>query len=978
MTVTSAGEILIFALVIARHRIWGVILMPYIVRKDIASDYYSATEALFPVPAENTIVNLLPEEREIVTILNQYSDRQLFRLFSREKNVKEFLVNVTAERIENHIRPYIEKRIYKCLEIARNESIPVFYRKSSIKSFHDEEIIIIEQGNAHPVFRFERNPQHSTYNLRLETGGKPLDIIKCNTEIICNSPCVIRYENRLIFVSDIDSAKLKPFLIKESVVIPRNSEKKYYATFVRNAINRFRVEAAGFQIFNTEPVKEAIINIETGLRGLPELILKFNYSANIVYAGEKEDSFTEFEDKNGEYIFRKYLRDFPWEEECIKILGGLGFFTDDGIHFKISYLTGDYTADLYATVEAVNGCYDELTGAGFIVRAEKLGKKYNLYPVNMIMDHRLSGDWFDVRAKVKIGEFEIPFIRFRNNLLSGIREYELPDGTIAILPEAWFSQYRYIFEFGRVEDEVLKIHKQHFSLIGQIMVEDGKSMSQKLEKLLLPESIPSVAPPENMKTSLRKYQLEGLNWLVWLQSADLGGCLADDMGLGKTIQTLALLLYNKENKITGRVMQVSTQLTLFDPEPECLTSLIVVPASLIYNWENEIKKFTPSLKFYTYKGLQRNKNDLYFSSYDLVLTNYHIVRQDIEVLSGFHFHYIVLDESQTIKNPSSMIFRAVSMLKADHRLVLTGTPVENSLSDLWTQLNFVNPGLLGSLIFFKREFARPIEKLKDEEKGISLKKIIKPFVLRRTKEMVASNLPPLTEQTIFCDMTEEQSEIYEKEKSAIRNSILKTIEVPGHEQNAIMILQGLMRLRQLANHPVIVMEDYVGGSGKFESVTRDLENVLTENHKILVFSSFVKHLMLYAEYLNEKKIKYSVLTGSSTDRGNIIEGFQKDSENKIFLISLKAGGVGLNLTSADYVFILDPWWNPAAEMQALSRAHRIGQDKNVFVYRYISSSTIEEKINRLQEKKSKLAETFIQSNNPLKDMNLSSILEIIG
>ena len=325
-----------------------------------------------------------------------------------------------------------------------------------------------------------------------------------------------------------------------------------------------------------------------------------------------------------------------------------------------------------------------------------------------------------------------------------------------------------------------------------------------------------------------------------------------------------------------------------------------------------------------------------------------------------------------------MVFKTVIRLKSDFRLVLTGTPVENSLTDLWTQLNFVNPGLLGNLSFFRREYAKPIEKKRDDEKELQLRKIIKPFILRRTKEMVARDLPPVTEQTVYCDMTDDQSKLYEEEKSAVRNSILKNIESSGLEKSAIVVLQGLMKLRQISNHPVMAYEDYSAESGKFETVVHDMESVISEGHKILVFSSFVKHLELYSAVLSKKRIKFSILTGASTNREKIVNGFQNDPSNKIFLISLKAGGVGLNLTAADYVFILDPWWNPAAEIQALSRAHRIGQDKSVFVYRYISSDSIEEKIVRLQEKKSRLADTFVQSNNPLKDIDLKQILEIIS
>jgi len=449
------------------------------------------------------------------------------------------------------------------------------------------------------------------------------------------------------------------------------------------------------------------------------------------------------------------------------------------------------------------------------------------------------------------------------------------------------------------------------------------------------------------------------------------------MGLGKTIQTLALLQHNKEALSAPITEEAPGQLRLFKEEQEILTSLIIVPASLIFNWENEIKRFVPGMLVRSHKGTQRKKNTEWFSDYDIIISSYHTVRQDIDIFSAFKFHYIILDESQVIKNPGSALYRTMIRLRSDFKLVLTGTPVENSLTDLWSQLNFVNPGLLGDLSFFRREFAKPIEKAGDDKKEFNLRKIIKPFILRRTKEMVAIDLPPLTEQTVFCDMTEEQFRIYDEEKSAVRNSILKSIEAEGVEKSAIVVLQGLMRLRQISNHPVMTFEDYISGSGKFDTVLQDIESVISEGHKILIFSSFVKHLNLYADALREKRTGFTLLTGASTNREKIVSSFQNDPLNKVFLISLKAGGVGLNLTAADYVFILDPWWNPASEMQAMSRAHRIGQDKSVFIYRYITTNSIEEKIVRLQEKKSRLAETFISSNNPLKDIDIQEILRII-
>lgn len=974
----SGKKTRLFALILTHHRLWGSVLMPYILSGESGRAYYRLSEALSPFPAIDTLATLAPEERDSVSIINEYSDRNLFKLFSKHESVKEFLEKVTPDWIENFIRPFIESRIHKCFSLARDEAIPVFLQKAKISTLHLEDRLNFPGEYARPVFRFNRDDQQSTYSLSLEHGGNLINLRKSVVDIICTSPCLIREGNNIIFISDVDGSKLKPFITKEHVLIPKNAELKYFAGFVLNAVNNFRVEGTGFKITEEQPVKEAVLNIETGLKGSPVIILKYDYSGTEIFPVDTASSFTRFYEDKGEYIYRKCHRDYEWERNCVKTLGEHGFYSDDDVNFSFEGLTGDRKQDLYITVEAVSRNINELSASGFRLGEVKLEKKYNLKPVSLGISHRLIDDWFDLKAIVRIGEFEIPFIRFRRNILEGIREYELPDGSIAILPEAWFTKYKNIFEFGKSDDDSLLIHKQHFSLLPDTFDDKDCYGCGQLDKLLIPDEIPSLTPPSGLKCELRQYQLDGLSWMYWLQSSGLGGCLADDMGLGKTIQTLSLLQHNRENSKPVQIRDLNEDLTLFDTPVIKLTSLIVVPASLIYNWENEIRRFAPEMKVYSYKGNQRRKSTSYFHYFDIIISSYHTVRQDIEILSLFQFHYIILDESQVIKNPSSMIFKTVTRLRSDFRLVLTGTPVENSLTDLWTQLNFVNPGLLGNLSFFRREYAKPIEKKRDDDKELQLRKIIKPFILRRTKEMVAADLPPVTEQTVFCDMTDEQGELYEKEKSAVRNSILKNIETSGLEKSAIVVLQGLMKLRQISNHPVMAYEDYGAGSGKFENVLQYMESVISEGHKILVFSSFVKHLDLYAAVLSRQRTRYAMLTGASTNREKIVNSFQNDPSNRIFLISLKAGGVGLNLTAADYVFILDPWWNPAAEIQALNRAHRIGQDKSVFVYRYISSDTIEEKIVRLQEKKSRLADTFIHSNNPLKDIDLSQILEIIG
>jgi len=305
-------------------------------------------------------------------------------------------------------------------------------------------------------------------------------------------------------------------------------------------------------------------------------------------------------------------------------------------------------------------------------------------------------------------------------------------------------------------------------------------------------------------------------------------------------------------------------------------------------------------------------------------------------------------------------------IKARQRLVLTGTPLENSLSDLWSQMNFLNKGLLGSYNFFKQNYQTPIENRSDTKAEDKLQLLIRPFILRRTKNEVARDLPPLTESVMYCPMTPEQQKAYEREKSIVRNSIMASIEANGVNNSSIIILQGLTRLRQLSNHPLMVKDIGDVGSGKFSEIFLALSNILAEDHKVLIFSSFVTHLELLKQQIEEIGWKYSLLTGKTNNREEVINNFQNDPENRIFLISLKAGGVGLNLTSADYVFIVDPWWNPAAENQAISRAHRIGQEKNVFVYRFITENSIEEKIQNLKDRKSALADKFINSNNPFK------------
>ncbi|MCA1755956.1 MAG: DEAD/DEAH box helicase [Bacteroidales bacterium] len=966
-----------FALILTTHRMWGSLLIPYMVTGLEGRSYLTPEESLSPYASPDTINEITEHELEIINLANSCSDRYLFRLFSREKNVMQFLDRVTEERLVNHIRPYIEKKLALITGIVRSYGVPVYRQKTRTVNLHSEDLLIVEPVNAEPLFRFIREDDVIRYELQISLRDKPLPLVNQDMEIICNSPCIIRHNDIITEVKDMEGSKLKPFLTKKSIRIPSSHEERYFSGFIRNIVNSNRVEATGFRIDHIVAEKRRILTIERGIRNSPVIIVSFRYEEDEIFSNSRSTSFTRLKKINGIYRFEKYYRDTPWEEETHNLLLELGFFSDDRVNYSATGNSEDPETEFYSLVEQVNTVYPELEKSGFSIRQGSADKVYLFDRVELTINYETGIDWFDLKAMVLIGYTEFPFLTFRRNIIDGNREFTLPDGKVFILPEEWFKKYRNLLELGTPEGDTLKVQKQHFALLNEAFSGDECRSCDALGKLVLPGALPQVTIPGEVNAELRPYQVNGVSWMLFLQDNNLGGCLADDMGLGKTLQTLVMLLYNRNARTEPPEKTSEGQMTLFRENSAKLTSLIIVPASLVYNWEKEVMLYTPSLKTHCHQGMNRRKDTSLFSRYDIILSSYHTVRQDIEFISRFHFHYVILDESQVIKNPASQLYKSVSRLQSDHRLVLTGTPVENSLTDLWTQLNFVNNGLLGSLAWFRKEFARPIEKEQSVQQEEKLQKIIRPFILRRSKSEVASDLPPVSEQTVFCDMTDEQQKLYDEEKSAIRNLITDVNEGVADDKKSIVVLQGLMRLRLLSNHPLLSDPHYPDRSGKFDTVTGDIENILSEGHKILIFSSFVKHLDLLGDLLRRKSIRHATLTGKSTNREKIVNSFQNNPDCRVFLISMKAGGVGLNLTAADYVFILDPWWNPAVEMQALNRAHRIGQEKSVFVYRFISTGSIEEKILRLQEKKSKLAETFTGSNNPFSDLDIEEMLELL-
>lgn len=566
--------------------------------------------------------------------------------------------------------------------------------------------------------------------------------------------------------------------------------------------------------------------------------------------------------------------------------------------------------------------------------------------------HLSSGmDWFDAKVELVFGDQQIGIKEIQKALTNKQSFVQLDDGTLGILPDEWIKKYALLFKVGEGKNNQLRLSKFHLSVIDELYEQrDEEELSfeldEKYERLREFKSIPETPVPAELDDRLRPYQISGFQWLNYLKTVGWGGILADDMGLGKTVQALTMLSY-------------------FAKENNGLKALVVCPTTLIYNWENEIKKFTPSLNWRIHHGNVRAKTKEELAGFNIIITTYGTLRSDIQMLMKVPFDYAVLDESQAIKNPFSKVTKAACLLNARNRVCMSGTPLQNNTFDIFAQMNFLNPGLLGTVEFFRNEFSTPIDKFGEQEQKEHLKKLLYPFILRRTKEQVAKDLPDKTETILFCEMEDKQREVYEAYRQSYRNKILGVIDDQGVGKSQLTILQGLMKLRQICDSPAILNEEekYPNDSIKLQELTREITENIGE-HKALIFSQFLGMLALIKEQLIENNIEFNYFDGSTPahERERAIQNFQNNENCRVFLISLKAGGVGLNLTAADYVYIVDPWWNPAVEQQAIDRTHRIGQTKNIFAYRMICKDTIEDKILQLQERKRILAKELISDD----------------
>ncbi|MBN2423756.1 MAG: SNF2 helicase associated domain-containing protein [Calditrichaceae bacterium] len=805
------------------------------------------------------------------------------------------------------------------------------------------------------IFKLKEEEENYIFQPFFVRDDVELEINK-DTKILTVNPIWFYRDGKLHFSHfPLSYSYLKTFIDEDMKIVLSKNE---YQSFISDYLAKLPI----FPFVEFPPgIKVHEINSITGQRlYIEEMDDQLVVSLSIMY----ENIEISYSQVNDQYL--------QWDTETRQIIRVHRDRAEEN-HIREAVIDSGIVEDtpglFYATFEdALDWLFDglpALAAAGFEVLGEESLVRFKVNRARASFGVNISSetDWFDIELNLEFEGVPVTLEELKKALKANKKFVKLRDGSLARLPEKLIEKFNYLINFGKMEDGNIRFANHHLSFIDRMLAEaDHKELDtlskDKLKKLDKFDKIKSYKLTEKFRGELRDYQKSGYDWLNFLQDFSFGGILADDMGLGKTIQALALI--QKEIALKPKKH-----------------NLIVAPTSVIFNWMREIEKFTPDVEYLIHYGTRRSKDLRRLKKFPLIITTYGHLRRDIVFLKEISFNYAILDESQNIKNPFSETSKAVRLLNAQNRLALTGTPVENNTMDLWAQFAFINPGLLGDQNFFKESFMRPIEKEQNVQVAASLKRLIFPFILRRTKEDVAKELPPKVENVLYSPMNEKQEELYEQWKLSYRDSIFEEIESKGFNKSKFKVLEGLIKLRQIACHPRLVDPEFKETSGKFDALLEMVEEIISEKHKVLIFSQFVQMLQIVKKFFDGNNIQYSYLDGSTKDRAAAVDKFQDNEKTRVFLISLKAGGTGLNLTAADYVIHYDPWWNPAVEMQATDRAYRIGQTKKVFAYKLISKDTVEEKILKLQNRKKDLVNSLITTEEAFfKSLSKEDILEL--
>ena len=931
-----------------KHPQLGVLVHPYIVAYTAVETLSLTYQKVFSGNA-SYYTRLSSLELKQVAALDALMIEHIIRKFSPKQKIrpKEYFQKYFDKVVfKTQIRPYIEKAIIKWLSHIPSEGKSIYVADNINPAAFS---VRIQNDYTKVLFHFRRNENGTSYFITIKHDDERVPYMKLGALLLSQNPARMIVNGDLYkFYDFVDGSKLGVFINKKYVHVKPENERIYYTKFVQPLLETAPVFAQGFEI---ETRKEDAIPIlkltsQNGLYGFQLLIGygkdRFQYGADKIY-------HSKLDWEGNKPKFTRYKRSQIWEANRVNALAELNLKNTSHNIFCLEKTDLPTAVDWLRKHKAVllSGYFHIETALDFVYSTELPTLNYNI-------NDKI--DWFDLNVQVAIGNQIIPFAAIVKEMKKGYDRIELDTGEIFIFPQEWFALGESLTN-QLTKDNTYSIKKYQLDVLNLIK---SKEIKEHLVQLV---DIKKEKPHKLFLGKLRPYQVQGLSWLMFIYNNRFGGILADDMGLGKTIQTLAFL---------QKVKHVNTSIAN--------QFLLVTPTSLLYNWMQEIALFAPSLTVAMHAGNKRAKAAEDLPKTDIILTSYGLIRNDIALFKEPLFDIIVLDESQNIKNTSAKTTQYINKLQANTRIALTGTPIENTIRDLWSQMNFLNKGLLGSLQQFEEKYAKPIEKNEDRKKALELQKIIQPFLLRRTKVEVAKDLPPLTEKIISCPMTKEQAKYYEEVKSKYRNSITDLVKEKGMQKSRFSILQGLSKLRQIANHPYLADKEYVGSSGKHDLLIQKISTAILDGHKVLVFSQFVSYLDVLERDL-EAHIPYYRLTGSTTKekRAHYVREFQETPAPSVFLISLKAGGTGLNLTAADYVFIVDPWWNPAAESQARDRTHRIGQQRSVFSYKFIAKDTIEEKITHLQLKKQGFSKDLIVTeNNILSNLDISDLRTLLA
>lgn len=929
----------------------------------------------------------LCEELRPDSLYARYANKKVFR------HEEDFWA--TKEKaVRQHVKLMADKRIIKAVGLADKLDIPIIYAKDQKVSLHMSDRLTLDGGSeVTPVMNFIRHDEGTTYRLQLRIGERAVQaetkaeqaralarrsphspkarLVERPSEhqliVLTHNPGMFVLDKRIYALCEGFSGQLLlPFVSKQQVEIPRKMENDYFHRFILKQVTRAEINAEGFDITDVSMQPQAFLTAETSIDGGHILSLRFRYGSLEYAADNNTNGRVTLTEEDDSFRFVRQLRDKDEEKRLRDLLNEV---TGAGTVIRFPSVSQQ--------IDWLREYAPRLKEEGFDV-VQPSDHIYYIGPLSVEQSDTWQDDWLqtDVTVVIDGGRLRIPFRDLRDTILRGEQEYMLPTGEILLIPNEWLKRYSDLMLIGLPKGQGYQRHKSQISS-GEFGVLAGASEQVRAESLELATAQPvnaetAVEVSPKLKATLRPYQQAGFQWLWQNLVAQTGCCLSDEMGLGKTLQTIALLLkYKEATKVTEPVTKPLTGMLFSDEEMQgkreegtasgerlalpYRTSLVVAPASVVHNWRNELSRFAPSLSVMTYTGDTSKRKDkrIALMRWDVVLTTYRTLLNDIELLSREEFGIVVFDESQAFKTATSQIHHAVTRLKALHRMALSGTPVENNLQELWSLMSVLNPNLLGDERSFQNAFVNPIA-VQMEESGEYLlssrrdllRRLIAPYFLKRTKEEVLSDLPERQDEVVVCAMTDEQTSQYTEELSKARNEWLDpTTSGQGRQ---IHILAALQRLRQIAN-----------GEGKMGVVFDYLENLRQTQHKVLIFSEYVTLLEHVGGEMTNRAWNYALLTGQTQDREQVIARFQQSPDCQFFLISLKAGGVGLNLTAADYVFLLDPWWNRAAEEQAIARAHRIGQQRSVFVYRFVSAGTLEEQILTLQDRKQSLIDSVM-------------------